>query len=554
VTPGRPTDRTTAVETSQGRIVGTDAEGVRVFRGVPFAAPLTSDRRFLPPEPPPRQNTIDATHFGPPAPQNPDPLDPLWGEVLAPGAEDCLTLNVYAPPLDPAGPRPVLVWVHGGAFIIGSGRWPWYEGIRFARRTSLVLVTLNYRLGVFGFLDLSEIGGKEFATSGNLGLLDQVRALEWVREHIAAFGGDPGNVTLCGQSAGGISVSCLLACPRAAGLFHKAVAMSGGPNLVRDQGFARDVARRVLHAAGAESVADLRRLPVRRLLKAQRTVLSATDFGDPLFGPVVDGEVLPEPPLHRVRAGSAAGVPLLAGSTRDEFRLWGLYVPILRRLPPEALVPWLGRLVGGRRRARDLIATYRRTRPGATPGEVTFAILGDVLFTLPVLRLAEAQAAHRSDTRVYRFDWPSPAQGGWLGAAHSVEVSLLFGNLAGVSPPFVGSGPEQEALSDLLQDTWAAFARTGVPTHPGLPPWPAYNLDERWTMLLDTTCRVEPDPHAPERQTWEGVPFDGIHPTVTELPRRRELTAFLIIRLVRRMSVLALALLLLALSVLMLAR
>jgi para-nitrobenzyl esterase len=528
----------TAVETSQGRIVGAEADGVRVFRGVPFAAPLTAGRRFLPPEPPPRTEVIDATKFGPAAPQGPDPLDPIWGEVLAPGSEDCLTLNVYAPPPDPAGPRPVLVWAHGGAFVIGSGRWPWHEGVRFVRRTGVVLVTFNYRLGAFGFLDLSEVGGKGFEASGNLGLLDQIRALEWVREYVAAFGGDPGTVTLVGQSAGAIAVSCLLGCPRAKGLFRKAVAMSGGPNLVREQDLSHNVARRFLRASLAKSVADLRRLSVGQMLAAQRAVLEATDFGDPLFGPVVDGEVLPEPPLRAVRAGSAADVPLLAGNTRDEFRLWGLYVPLVRRLGPEALLPWLGRVLGGKDRARELVAAYRANRSAATDGELTMAILGDFVFRMPVLRLAEAQSAHRADTRVYRFDWPTPAQGGWLGAPHALEVALLFGNLTGPGAPLLtGAGPAQERLSGLLQDTWAAFARTGDPGHPGLPPWPAYDPADRRTMLLDVTCRVASDPDAAEREAWAGVPFDGTRPAVTELPRRRELTAYLLRRLLRRLAV-----------------
>ena len=319
------------VETTSGPVRGTREHNVCVFRGIPYARPPVNTLRFRPPEPPacwtePR----NATRAGPAAPQNPDPLDYIYGEVLAPGDEDCLTLNVWTPAAD-AARCPVMVCIHGGAFLIGSGRWPWYDGKELVRRGDVVLVTINYRLGVLGFLDLSELGGAEYATSGNHGLLDQVAALRWVRDNIDRFGGDSGNVTVFGESAGGISISCLMAMPAARGLFRRAIVMSGGANFVRFPGTSRTVAGAFRQTAGVRDVDGLRTLPTKALLKAQKRYLRRNEFGgDLVFGPVVDGSVLPAPPLHAIQAGCASDVALLTGTTRDEARLWSLYAPILR--------------------------------------------------------------------------------------------------------------------------------------------------------------------------------------------------------------------------------
>jgi para-nitrobenzyl esterase len=407
--------------------------------------------RFRPPEPPGAwSETRDATRFGPAAPQNPDPLDHIYGEVLAPGDEDCLTLNVWTPAAD-GGKRPVMVCIHGGAFLIGSGRWPWYEGSELVRRGDVVLVTINYRLGALGFLDLSVIGGEGYATSGNHGLLDQVAALRWVRDNIERFGGDPGNVTVFGESAGGISISCLMAMPAARGLFRRAIAMSGGPNLVRFPGTSRVVAEEFRQLIGVRDVDGLRAVPTKALLKAQKRYLRRNEFGgDLVFGPVVDSTVLPEPPLHAIRAGCARDVALLVGTTLDEARLWSLYVPILRWTRPNALERILGHAVGNR--WRELIATYRHSRPGEKAGNLTMAINGDLLFRMPAIRLAEAQSAHRpEDTRMYLFAWKTPVLGGRLGAPHAVEIPFVFGNLnaRGVNL-YTGNGEDRRPLSNLV--------------------------------------------------------------------------------------------------------
>ena len=469
--------------------------------------------RFAPPRLLPMGEPVDDV----PAPQNPDPLDKLWGTVLAPGGEDCLRLHVWTPPasggVQPR--RPVLVYVPGGAYLIGSGRWGWYDGQSLATALNCVVVSFNYRLGAFGFLDLSPFGA-EFADSGNLGLLDQLAALQWVQQHIATFGGDPGTVTVMGQSAGAISVGCLLGSPLATGLFHRAVCLSGGPTLVRTPEYAAEVTRLVVGRTGCADPDELRQLPMADLLAAQKWAMTRGDFGAPKFCPTVGGAVLPTYPLDRLDKS----VPLLAGYTRDEMRLWKLYVPPLATLPPEAVRGWLNRLVGGR--ADELIGTYRRANPDEKPGNLLLAILGDVVFRLPTLRLAEAHGT----AHVLRLDY-TPDVPGDLGAPHALDTALLFGNFdaAGIRR-YVGDAPE--AARDRLREVVGAFVRDGTCD------WPRYAAD-RSTLLVTETLTVAADPAGAERAAWDGVPFDGRRPALNDLPRKRELLAFVLKRLAVRL-------------------
>jgi para-nitrobenzyl esterase len=465
----------------------------------------------------PLSTVAPGSAFGPPAPQNPDPLDYMWGEVLAPGDEDCLTLNVWTPGGDERR-RPVMVYIHGGAFIIGSGRWGWYEGCRLAERGDIVLVTINYRLGAFGFLNLGEIGGSDYEASSNCGLLDQVAALEWVRDNIGRFGGDPNNVTVFGESAGGISICCLLAMDRARGLFHRAIVQSGGPNMIRSQALSLRTARAFMEHAGVKDIDGLRSLCTGDLLAAQASLLRGNLFGGVrALGPVVDGNTLPVPPLHAIRSGSAKDIAVITGTTRDEARLWSLYDPNLGAMGPEALDPWLRAM--GVPDAAALQAAYRLDRPRTSPRDIALAILGDVLFRLPLIRVAEAQARHRSDTRMYLFAWETPVMNGPLGSPHAVELPFVFGNLdaSGVRE-LIGDDPERQAerqsLSAAIQGAWIAFARTGNPSHPGLPSWPAYESENRHTLVFDRSCAVQADPLGAERSAWGNVPFDGVTPSL----------------------------------------
>jgi para-nitrobenzyl esterase len=490
---------------------------VSVYRGIRFARA----QRFRSPERIPPYPVTQGSGFGPPAPQDPDPLDFMWGEVLAPGDEDCLTLNVWTPRAD-GQRRPVMVYIHGGAFIIGSGRWGWYEGCRLVERGDVVLVTINYRLGVFGFLNLAEIGGKDYEASSNCGLLDQVAALEWVRDNIDRFGGNPNNVTVFGESAGGISICCLLAMERARGLFHRAIVQSGGQNLIRSQALSLQAARTFLRHAGVNDIDGLRSLSTQDLLAAQASLLQDTFLGGVrVLGPAVDGCVLPVPPLHAICSGSARNVALLTGTTKDEARLWSLYDPSFGETSPEALSRWLQGMNGPN--VDVLHATYRLNRPQASSRDITRAILGDVLFRLPLIRLAEAQASHRGDTRMYLFAWETPVWDGRLGSPHAVELPFVFGNLdaRGVGQ-LIGDDLERQAerqsLTEAVQGAWIAFARTGNPSHAGLPSWPAYEPEHRHTLVFDVPSLLHADPLGTERAVWGDVPFDGVTPSLEELP------------------------------------
>ncbi len=520
------------VETTFGPVGGTREQDVCVFRGIPYARPPVEALRFRPPEPPgtwtePR----DAKRFGSPAPQNRDALDAYWGGRLAPGDEDCLTLNVWTPAPD-GRRRPVMVWIHGGAFLTGSGKRAWYDGRSLVRRGDIVLVTINYRLGVLGFLDLSEVDGEANESSANHGLIDQIAALRWVRDNIERFGGDPQNVTVFGESAGGISISCLLAMPKARGLFHRAIVMSGGPNLVRSRATSRAVARAFLRAAGLRTLDEAKRLPVKALLKAQARLLKRNDLGgDAVFGPVVDGRLLPEPPLHAIRSGSGRDVVLLVGTTRDEARLWSLYFPIIGWARPRALERILKHAVGDR--WREVVHAYARSRPGERAGHLTLAINGDLLFRMPAVRLAEAQAAHRpSDTRMYLFAWSSQIRGGRLGSPHAVELPFVYGNMKAPGAEwYTGRGGDRQTVSNLMQDAWIAFARSGDPNHPGLPGWLAYRPESRATLVFDVTPSAIVDPQSEERTVWDSVPFDGVVPAIEQsLPSSREIFASILPR------------------------
>ena len=500
---------TTQVETRSGRVQGALAGGLHVFRGIPYARPPVGPRRFRAPEPEaPWTGVRDATRPGTSAPQRPMQI-PIMPFDVGTQDEDCLYLNVWTPGLD--GARPVLVWIHGGAFTIGSGSQSIYEASRLARRGDVVVVTINYRLGALGFLHLADLLGAEYAGSGNLGILDQVAALAWVRDNIASFGGDPRNVTIFGESAGGMSVGTLLGTPAARGLFARAIPQSGAAHNAHSREVAADLAERLLAALGVAraDAGRLRELPPERLLAGQDQVaLGWLGRGAGLaFQPVVDGAVLPQPPIDAVRGGLSRGVRVLVGATRDEWNLFGLMDPALAALDESGLARRLQRTLG--ERAGQLAEAYRSARRGRLPTDprsLFLAIETDRVFRIPAVRLAEAQSEHGSDVYKYLFTWESPFLGDMLGACHGIDVPFVFGHvdLPG-SDKFVGSGPGVRALADITMDAWLGFAREGDPGHAGLGSWPAYETRRRSTMLLGPACAVEDDPFGVERRAWDGI-------------------------------------------------
>jgi len=487
------------VELASGQVSGSSEGPLSVFRGIPFARPPVGPLRFgAPQRPEPWTGVRPAVAFGPAATQSAIdvtyvPGFSLWEGIHA-TSEDCLTINVWTPGL--TGRRPVLVWIHGGAWLKGAGSQALYDGATLARRGEVVVVTANYRLGAFGFLGLDD---ERFA--GNAGLLDQLAVLDWVNEHASAFGGDPGNVTVFGESAGALSVTALMSCSRAAGRFHRVVAQSGAGRCLPSAGSAVEMADRLLTRVGLDRAraGELFDLPTKKILSAQVAVsvdVRRDDIGAG-FQPWIDGDVLHTQAADGLAAGSAAEVAFLAGTTEHEMNLWRVLEPGLRALDEPGLAGRVQRFVG--EAADDLVAAYRAARPAAEPVELWQAIWTDREFRIPLLRALDAQSARSPNTFAYLFTWPSPAPG--IGSCHGLELPFVFGTLDSKgADAFAGSGPSAKALATTVQDAWLAFARSGDPG------WPAYDPATRATMLLGETCKIIDDPLAAERLAWDGLP------------------------------------------------
>jgi para-nitrobenzyl esterase len=500
------------VETARGKVRGLRKDGVLHWRGIPYAEPPRGPLRFLPPRPPaPWAGERDATRFGPLAEQSRDPRITMLSGVGPNVAmdEDCLVLNVTSPATRGAR-RPVVVWIHGGAFVMGSGSQPLYNGTSFAAHHDLVVVTLNYRLGVFGMLYLGDLLGEPYR-QGNALLLDQIAALRWVRENIAAFGGDPARITVVGESAGAISIGCLLGMPAARGLFDRAILQSGAPALGqpgRDDATA--VARAVLAelGVGGEGLADaLAGVPAERLVAAQERVNRA--YGISAFAPFVDGETIPRPPTEAVRDGDGARVPILLGTNRDE---WTLFDVFLGEASTEAIKARLRGHLGDaflHTHAAYLAARAARTPARRAPRSPEAAAwldaIGDAVLRVPVLRLADAHARH-APAWMYRFDWESPALDGRLGATHALELPLVWNVLdLPVSQILLNDLEAARPLAARMHAAWAAFIRGDAPAADGLPAWPSYEEPRRATLLIDRESRVADDPDAAVRELWRSL-------------------------------------------------
>jgi para-nitrobenzyl esterase len=492
------------VRTRQGTVRGIRADAVDTFKGVRYAAPPFGPNRFRAPQPvEPWSGVRDALTHGPksPQPQYPPDIALLLPPELGGQGEDCLSLDIWSPDIGSAG-APVTVWIPGGMYAYhATGASPWYDGSRFAR-DGIVCVTINYRVAADGFLHLEE-------GDANRGLLDQVAALEWVRDNIAAFGGDPNNVTIFGESAGAMSVGTLLGMPRAGGLFRRAISQSGAAHNVIPADAARRVRARLAERLGVEATRDaLAAVPMDRLLAAQ-TALEADLASRPdpgIWGPevalsmmpwqpVIDGDVIPVPPLDRIAAGAGAAVDLMVGTNMDEHRLFLVTVGALDHIPAEA--------VAGTAAAYGLpieraLAAYGAAHPGASPGDLLAAIQTDFFWRIPAIRLAEAHAPHAAATYMYEFDWRSPQFGGALGACHALDIPFVFDTLGNQTEALWGANPPQ-AVADRMHAAWVAFATCGDPG------WPTYDLGRRATMRLGTDPEVVDDPRAAERALWEGV-------------------------------------------------
>ncbi len=473
------------VNTPSGKLEGMRRRGVSAFKGIPFA----KAKRWHAPKPAgPWAGVRSAMEFGDIAPQNPTALQGLIGTSAGEQGEDCLTLNVWTPGCDGAK-RPVMVWIHGGAFVTGAGSLGLYNGRALVAAGGVVVVTINYRLGGLGFLRLADVSGGRIPSTGSEGLQDQIMALEWVQDNIDAFGGDAGNVTLFGESAGGMAVVSLLASPKARGLYHKAICQSGGGHIGHSTAHATRIAEVFLKHLGV-SVTDIERAPVEALLKAQLDLLTEVDaqhdphkLGTMAFQPVIDGEVLLQRPIDAVRGGSAKGVPLIAGTTTEEWKLWTALDTKLQTMEVAKLERWAERMFG--EKASSLLAADH----DGTPYERYVSMQTDRAFREPTLRLLAAQAA-QAPVYEYVFDWRSPAAGGVFGACHAIELGFVFGSYNAQGPDrFFGTGPEADALNGAMMQAWTSFARTGVPHAEGLESWPNWSKGTPAAMVFGADTR-----------------------------------------------------------------
>lgn len=500
----------TQAATEFGLLEGEPRGGHVAFRGIPFAAPPTGNRRWKAPEAPQSWTGVrPALAFGP---------SPMQGVSFAPGSaadepqsEDCLYLNVFTPAVDGAR-RPVLFFIHGGAFIVGSASMSLYDGGRLAEMGDVVVVTTNYRVGALGYLCLGDWGASWGATA-NVGALDQIAALRWVARNIEHFGGDPDRVTIFGESAGATSVLNLLSTPSAAGLFRAAIAESPGNSLgISEPAAALDVAEQVLHALGIgrHETEKLRDVPAAAIIDAQSKVRSPLWVG---FFPVLDQHTVPRRPRELFAAGGGAAVPLVLGTNRDE---WNLFEPPKgeKGRAVEDIVPAvLSRGFPKQHVARipEVFECYRssRARLGLPSDDwaILRAIAGDTRFRIPTIRFAEVHSNRRLPTYMYLFTHESPAMRGALGACHALELPFVFGMLdAPLQDRFAGQGPAVQTLSLAMMRSWIAFAKTGNPDADATVEWLPYDDRRRATLIFDSTrIRSEDAPLDDERAAWDGI-------------------------------------------------
>ncbi|MEO8314116.1 MAG: carboxylesterase/lipase family protein [Pseudomonadota bacterium] len=495
------------VDTAAGKVRGSSQAGIHSFKGIPYGASTAGANRFMPPvKPQPWTGVRECMKYGHQSPQN-----MAFTDVLAPQAdpsegftEDCLVLNLWTPGVNDGRKRPVMFWIHGGGYSQESGSWPWIDGAALARRGDAVVITVNHRLNIFGYLHLGDIGGEKYAASGNAGMLDLVAALQWVRDSIAQFGGDPGNVMIFGESGGGAKTCMLLGMPAAKGLFHRAAIQSGSSLRGTPREDAAKVARSALDALGisVRDVDALQRLPVEKLL-----TLVARNGGPPPkdglprlgFSPVVDGRILPAHPFDPATPISA-DIPLLVGCTQYEATLFTLQDSAVFTLDDAGMRARVKAMFTEPEASR-LVDVYRKANPAATPSDIFLLIYSDRLARRNAVRLSERKAAQgRASVHMYLFAWKSPALGGKLRSPHTVEIPFVFDNTD--IPTVMTRAPSARELAARVSSAWIAFARSGNPNCPQLPQWQAYDAQRRATMVFDNECRVVNDPGSAERQAW----------------------------------------------------
>jgi para-nitrobenzyl esterase len=505
------------VETSAGKVRGFERNGIFTFRGIPYGASTAGAARFQPPAPPTPWTQVRATmSYGPVCPQ---PVRAGWASDRVaflydwddgyPG-EDCLRLNVWTPAAEERGKRPVMVWLHGGGYEAGSSQeLPSYDGENLSRRGDVVVVSINHRLNVFGYLNMAAVGGEKYARSVNVGMLDIVAALQWVRDNVARFGGDPANVTVFGQSGGGAKVSTLMAMPSAQGLFHKAIVQSGSQLRLASADAAAALAAAVLKELQAQGIGNeqLTQVPAARLVEIATAVKNKLVSANPRaslserlgWQPWLDGAIVTSHPFDPQAPALAAKVPMLIGTTLHEFSSSAL-MPDPRSLTEQWLIAEVAKTYGDA--ATSIVAAFKRGHPGALPYELAAIIGATATFRSAAVRQAQLQATN-APAYLYWFAWKTPVLDGTPLAYHCAELAFAFDNIDRCANS-TGGTPEARELAAKVSQAWIQFARTGDPNHAGLPRWPAVSAQTLPTMILDTRCEVKDDPDAAERKTLSG--------------------------------------------------
>lgn len=485
--------------TRSGKVRGYLDNGIKVFKGIRYGAD-TSPRRFMPPLPPePWSEVREAIAYGPAAPQTSRASDKP--------NEDCLFLNVCTPGLRDGRKRPVMFYIHGGAYNNGSGSSPLYDGVRLCRRGDVVVMSINHRLNALGYLYLAPFGGPEFADSGNAGQLDLILALQWVRDNITEFGGDPNKIMVFGQSGGGAKIATLMATPLAQRLFHRAATMSGQQVTASGPLNATLRTRAVLDALklSPERISEIRTLPVERLLEAINTRDPVLPFGGISFAPVLDERSLRRHPFYPDAPAQSAHIPMIIGNTHDETRAFLSNDESNFKLTwdqlPEKLAPNMRVDI----QPAVVISEYRRLYPKFSPSEVFFAATTAGRSWRGAVIEAEERARSGSPAYAYQLDWATPKDGGKFGAPHGSDIQLVFDNIN--KPGANAIGPQAQPMADQMSETFLAFARSGNPNNKLIPRWEHYTLPRRQTMVFNVPSHLEDDPRGAERRLFAKVPY-----------------------------------------------